>query len=318
MRIKSAYGVSVAGILGLSCVVGAMIGTSSRSNATESESPQISLPATLLPAVNRPADPIAYAPTRSDLDRSPLGPAAAVSRVLSGLDASTFDVVRIGSAPTASDWQGNWFYPTVHIPSVSNGAMMWAEWQSDLLQGDVAELTNVGEANLADVITGCSLSGILPDGTVVPLSGGASDVRSGQYFAESSLGASDLRTRTDQALASVGATAVDVRIFRPNDFALSVIATVPTVASVSGKLPHLLRTLQGSPVDIEGLYVELRLPDSTVVLRRSVAFRTGVSSLWVNPELAGGLTDLPTEDAAQYFTASASSALHGRVTGSRR
>lgn len=231
---------------------------------------------------------VAYASVTGDLQAhssTKMRIPGVMQRVLHGLDTTVFTRVKIGPAPSAHDWQGMWFYADVKVPSATNGQQVPAEWQAELAQGALADLLNTSrQSNTANVIVGSTITGILPNGTSMQVAGGAGDVTSGQVFTAPS-DTSAIQIRTTSVLTSFGLDLISIKTWRPLGTAISVVASVPDLRLLSGKLNKLTSAIEGSPAQYDGVYLEIRNRRGVPIVRTATALRIGAGSLWIKPGL---------------------------------
>lgn len=143
------------------------------------------------------------------------------------------------------------------------GDTVHGEWLASLVAGAVAELMRTNQSSLDQVIQGGDFVHTGPHGTQVTEQLGMGQAAQ-EYFDSPS--DPDLRDRVDQVAQHFGLTVASVRVLHPLDSALDVRLVVPP-GHVSWTMGDLDRELMGSPVDIEGLYVELDSPSGRVLLQ---------------------------------------------------
>lgn len=232
----------------------------------------------------RANDTSAYAPVRFQARNAARVPAAqqALPTVLRGLDASAFVSADLGAAPTSDDWQGRWFYATVRAPSVSNAGALFNTWQAELAQGALAEVMDVNEPDLANVIVGSTIQAQLPDGTTAVVGGGAGDIAAGQQFR---FPADDAHAvgQARKIVKQFGLRPGSVRVLHADGAALAVTATVASRHQLAGIVGRLKDALLGSPARYVGLYLELRDSSGAPLVKVAVALRTGVGTFWTRP-----------------------------------
>jgi hypothetical protein len=135
-------------------------------------------------------------------------------------------------------------------------------WLGVLVEGAVGELARTNHTTLARVL-GAEVVTRSGSGRreTTPLGMGEAPV--GRQFHSSS--DADLRQRALDAAHEYGLTLDSVEVLHPLDSALAVTFTVPP-GGVSWTLTELDDALLGSPVDLEGLFVQLNSPSGRPLL----------------------------------------------------
>jgi hypothetical protein len=136
-------------------------------------------------------------------------------------------------------------------------------WLGELVVGAVGELIRTDETNLGTVIAG-EIATTDSNGHVhtAPIAEGGSPV--GRQF--HSPRDSALRQRVATVAAKHGLGVESVEVLHPLDSALAVTLTVPP-GGVPWTIDQLANELMGSPVDMEGLFVELDSPTGKPLIR---------------------------------------------------
>ncbi len=199
-----------------------------------------------------------------------------------------FANIRLGDAPSADDWQGLWFYATVEGATDADGGALPSIWEADLAQGAIADRLAGGNSNVADVVVGSTIQFDPGDGRIVPVTGGAGDVRAGQSFGPQP-GESDesIKASIKKTLSAFGLNPAEIKILHPLDPAVYIVATVPDPADIDGSFDEIRTALLGDPVRYEGLYLEIDLANGTPIVRNATAFRSGAGRLWITPGYDG-------------------------------
>jgi len=233
-----------------------------------------------LPAAN----PVSYVPVVAN-DRAPVSADEALTDTMAGMKGSSVIGAKL-SAPDQQDYRANakWFDATVAVASSDPAALGPGIWQANLIQGAVAErIATTG--NLADGISGSDVNGQLPDATIVKdISDGAGDVAAGQRFTSPYQTDADIQQSVEGIVEKAGFTPLEVRVFHPFDTAVSVVFQADDPTAASGSLQQLLTAIEGDTYPYEGVYLEVRIPDGTVLGEESIALRTGAGRQWSNPE----------------------------------
>jgi hypothetical protein len=227
-----------------------------------------------------PSSEINYAGARADrYDRA--APGAAISRALAGVDRATVLKVRIAVRPSQADsGQRNWLYVRVLARSLSYGGSLYSLWQADLVQGSTAEQMGSSTGNLADVFAGIEHVISFPNGSTVNDAGGAGDVVTSQLFHSFTSDALATAAAND-TLRDFGLIPDQIRIFHPLQAALYVVAKVPTLSKIAGKLEILRQRLLGNPFRYEGIYLQLNDDHGVPIAREAADYRVGAGRLWV-------------------------------------
>jgi hypothetical protein len=113
------------------------------------------------------------------------------------------------------------------------------------------------------------------DPVTVPI--GMGEATAGLTF--NSPGATQLEERVSEVASELGIQVASVRVLTPLDSALAVTVKVPP-GPVSWSVNELIADLQGSPADVEGVYVEIQSEAGDPLVRPSAAKRLGGGGLW--------------------------------------
>ena len=206
-----------------------------------------------------------------------LEPHAAVARVLASLGAPLVQGVDVIPAPGV-DGCGS---PCLRVRLSSNTDHRVTEvWLGRLIEGAVGELVRTDDQEtLADVL-GAEVVTPTPSGRRVttPLGMGYSPL--GRSFHSPS--DVDLRQRAADVADKYGVTVDTVEVFHPLDSALAVTFTGPRGA-VSWTLYQLTNDLLGSPVDVEGLSIQLDSPSGRPLVRVANGERARGGGGWSAP-----------------------------------
>ena len=178
-------------------------------------------------------------------------------------------------------------YITVKIPSLENGEAVEPLWEADLLEGAAVELAGSSASLEADVGY-IYFDGKLPHGTVIPdIGGGMGDIARGQQFAGSQDSDLTIEDSIDSTVAAYGLTLDNLTIYHVLGTAPAVIVTEPDITKIASSYGSLVDDLFGSPPRYQGYYLEIRGPDGSPYIRRSVSFVTGAGRLWRDPSMDG-------------------------------
>lgn len=193
-------------------------------------------------------------------ERAGLPPEQAAARVLRSLGEPTVRDIRVIHEPLDPHGGLNWVR-TYFTRSADGSA--YRDWVSYLVEGSVAELMRTAQPTLAEVISGGDSVVAGPHGARVSTANGMG-AQQGEYFDSPSDAA--LRGRVDMVAHDHGLTASSAKVLHPLDSALIVRLVVPS-GHPTWTLDQLRAELLGSPVDIEGLFIELDSPTGTPLAR---------------------------------------------------
>ena len=152
------------------------------------------------------------------------------------------------------------------------------EWLGYLLEGAVADLMRTDQATTSDVIDGGEILFPNPNGgdTKAPLGYGA--VVGGQVF--NSPSDAVLTAHVKAVASSHGLTVKSLRILHPLDSAIEVTLVVPDALTPTWTASTLSADLEGSPRQVEGIYLQLDSPSGQKLLATYGAYRMGSGGLW--------------------------------------
>lgn len=214
----------------------------------------------------------------ADANDTPTGlkPHAAVARVLASLGDPAVQGVDVIPAPGVYGCGS----PCLRVRFNSNADHGVKEvWLGQLIEGAVGELVRTDQKTLAEVL-GAEV--VTPtrggDRVTTPLGMGYSPL--GKRF--NSPTDADLRQRAADVADKYGLTLDSVDVLHPLDSALAVTFTVPSGA-VSWTLYQLTNDLLGSPIDVEGLSIQLNSPSGQPLLRVANGERVKGGGGWFAP-----------------------------------
>ena len=78
---------------------------------------------------------------------------------------------------------------------------------------------------------------------------------------------------------------MSIEVLHPRDAALKVVATIPTPEAMNGRLAELQSVLIGTPIQYEGVYLEVRLPDGNPIAKLWTTYRELAGAQSVRPDL---------------------------------
>jgi hypothetical protein len=203
-------------------------------------------------------------------------PHAAVARVLASLDDPAVQGVDVVPAPGVYGCGS----PCLRV-RVNNSVdhRVKEVWLGQLIEGAVGELVRTNQETLAEVL-GAEVVTPRRNGHLVttPLGMGYSPL--GHRF--NSPSDADLRQRAADVADEYGLRLDSVDVLHPLDSALAVTFTVPS-GPVSWTLYQLTSDLQGYPIDVEGLSIQLNSPSGQPLLRVANAERATGGGGWFAP-----------------------------------
>jgi hypothetical protein len=214
----------------------------------------------------------------ADANDTPTGlePDVAVARVLGSLGDPMVQGVDVIPAPGVYGCGS----PCLRVRLNSNADHGVTEvWLGQLIEGAVGELVRTDQKTLAEVL-GAEVVTPTRNGHLVttPLGMGYSPL--GHRF--NSPSDADLRQRAADVADRYGLTVNSVEVLHPLDSALAVTFTVPRGA-VSWTLYQLTNDLLGSPIDVEGLSIQLNSPNGRPLLRVANGERAKGGGGWSAP-----------------------------------
>jgi hypothetical protein len=166
---------------------------------------------------------------------------------------------------------------------------MEADWEAALLVGAMADRTT-SDGQLASVIRGSTIDYVQPDGTVTPglWQPTNNNIVAGQKFQPPG-DDHEIEKVVAETLAQFNMEPVSIGVLHPLDAALNVVATISSPEAMNGRLAELQTVLAGTPIQYEGMYLEVRLPDSSPIAVLATSYRNGRGSQWVRPDLDDSL-----------------------------
>jgi hypothetical protein len=214
--------------------------------------------------------------------QTPISGQNALDVALDGLSGSSIASARLGDAPEGAGWDGfPWFYATVRVPSLKDGATIEPLWEADLVEGAVADRS--GDSNdIHQQFGGSSFTLLLPNGEQIPEEGGLGNVQRGQVYSDQS--DDDIRASVTQVLDRFSLTPVSIKVYRAWQPAVAVVASTDDVSQAAKRYLDLTSALFGDPPTYEGWYLELRDDSGTPFLRASQALRVAAGRIWIDPQ----------------------------------
>ena len=120
-----------------------------------------------------------------------------------------------------------------------------------------------------------------PDGSQTTVRLGHGAVAGGQVFDSPSDSA--ITAHVCAVAGSYGLSVKSLRILHPLDSAIEVSMIVPDGLTPAWTISGLSDALEGSPRQVEGIYVQLDSPGGQKLLATSGAYRMGSGGLWFAP-----------------------------------
>jgi hypothetical protein len=204
-------------------------------------------------------------------------PHAAVARVLASLGDATVQGVDVIPAPGVYGCGS----PCLRVRLKSSADHGVHEvWLGQLIEGAVAEMVRTNNQKTLAEVLGAEVVTSTPRGHLVttPLGMGYSPL--GHHF--NSPSDADLRQHATDIAAKYGLKVDSVEVLHPLDSALAVTLTVPRGA-VSWTLYQLTNDLLGSPIDVEGLSIQLNSPTGRPLLHVANGERATGGGGWFAP-----------------------------------
>jgi len=152
-------------------------------------------------------------------------------------------------------------------------------WLGQLTEGAVGELVRTDQKTLAEVL-GAEIVTPKRNGHLHTTQLGMGYSPLGHRF--NSPSDADLRERAADVADKYGLTVDSVEVLHPLDSALAVAFTVPP-GPVSWTLYQLTKNLQGSPIDLEGLSIQLNSPSGQPLLLFARGARNKGGGGWFAP-----------------------------------
>jgi hypothetical protein len=175
-----------------------------------------------------------------------------------------------GAIPESGPWLN------IRIDS-NQGDSIRPVWLGQLVQGAVADEMRTDEATTSDVLDGAQVVDTDESGKSVTIPLGHGAVVGGQEF--NSPSDALLTDRVQKVADKFGIKVSSVEVLHPLDSALAATFVVSD-GKVDWTITQLTNAIEGSPSDIEGLYVELVSPSGDPLLQASRALRIPGGGLW--------------------------------------
>lgn len=164
------------------------------------------------------------------------------------------------------------------------GDDLYAVWLGDLVRGAVADRMRDDEKTTADVIGGGQVEDTDRSGAPVIVPLGTGSIVGGQAFDSPSDDA--LEARAEGAAREFGLKLLSVDVMHPLESAISVKFELPEDGALTWTIDDLRDAVAGSPVSVEGVFIEIVSPSGRSLLRTGASYRTA----------EGGLSFAPGQD----------------------
>ncbi len=212
--------------------------------------------------------------------RAPQSPREALAQTVAGL-SKVIRSAKLGPQPSDGSFaNGIW----LHI-EVAADDQMEGEWEATLLAGAVADRTAGDGRFLASVIKGYIVDYVPSDASTGPTGQATNELDvAGERFRPPG-DDNKIKRVTADTLVRFGAQPVSIEVLHPLDAALKVVAAIPTSQAMNRRLAELQTALIGTPIQYEGVYLEVRLPDGSPIARLFTTYRDVVGAQSVRPDL---------------------------------
>ncbi len=186
------------------------------------------------------------------------------------------------SIPLPAEYRdGRWLYSEVSAQSKGAGSMR-ALWEANLVAGALRDEIHL--AGLTGELIASNTSLRLPDGRVIKYAGGGiGRVAFGQSYRnfDSPTIASGIRS----AAVGLGLRVQAVSVHRPLQAAPAVVVEATNPAEFVKRANQIYRAIFDGVATYEGQYLEARDSSGDPFFIQATAFRTGVGSRWIRPDL---------------------------------
>jgi hypothetical protein len=205
----------------------------------------------------------------------------AISQVLKGMSGTEVRSVRLMEAPAGSHTSGPWV--SVQVDS-NKGDDVYAVWLGGIVRGAVADRMRDDEETTADIIGGGQVEDTDQSGAPVTVPLGTGSILGGQAFHSPS--DDDLEARSEAAARRFGLELRSAEVMHPLESAISVKFALPEDGQLTWTIDDLRAAVAGSPLSVEGVFIEIVSPSGKPLLRTGTSYRTG----------EGGLSFAPGQD----------------------
>lgn len=221
--------------------------------------------------------------TSGEIGRLRKNPESGLGEIEARMPAGRFQGVRVGTPPAASGRTGGWLY----AETVADEPAYQLEviWNFELMEGAIAEALTKTD-NLADGITGRTLTIRHSDRSVEDESATAGDIAPGQHYAHEGDSDEAIVQREGGVLEALGGGTFEVSVIRAVGPSVKVVMTVNDAAAANGKAAVILAALNSTSPDggsaYEGTFIEIDDSQGALVVTTSSA-RSGVGRQWTRP-----------------------------------
>ena len=221
--------------------------------------------------------------TSGEIGRLRKNPQSAQREIEARMPTGRFERVRVGASPAASGRTGRWLYAETVADEPAK--QLEAIWNFELMEGAIAEaLTNTD--NLADGITGRTLTIRHSDGSAEDESATAGDIAPGQHYAHEGDSDEAIVQRERGLLEALGGGTFEVSVVRAVGPAVKVVMTAADASAANGKAAAILVALNSTSTDggsaYEGVFIEIDDSQGALVVITS-SNRSGVGRQWTRP-----------------------------------
>ncbi len=217
----------------------------------------------------------------------PLDVPTALRQVVDGLGGTRIVSARVGAAPRGFASRAPWLDVTVKLDNLSGDDTTHALWETNLVEGAVAELANDGQADLGNVIAGVVVTARKPDGSTAQLSQVANgDVVPRQSFSAAGKSGAVLRASFRSVVSAAHMQLADVRLLDADGPAAFVHVVDSTPETLTARDVSKLNTaLFGAPGQYAFVGSDLVVCDAQgrEIVSLTASGRTGAFGKWISP-----------------------------------
>jgi hypothetical protein len=217
--------------------------------------------------------PASSAPSAVSHERRATGDEA-LSLALKGMSGTEVRSASLMEAPADSPTTGPWV--SVQVNS-NKGDDLYAVWLAGLVRGAVVDRMWDDEESTADVVGGGQLEDTDRTGAAVVTPLGTGSVVGGQVFHSPS--DDDLEARAEAAARRFGLELLTVQVMHPLETAIAVRFALPGDGELTWTIDDLRAAVAGSPLSVEGVFIEIVSPSGKSLLRTGASYRTGEGGL---------------------------------------
>lgn len=205
----------------------------------------------------------------------------AIALVLKGMSGTQVRSASLMEASADSVATGPWV--SIRVDS-DKGDDLYPVWLGGLVRGAVADRMRDDEETTADVIGGGQVEDTDESGAPVTVPLGTGSIIGGQVFRSPS--DDDLKARVEAVAKRFGLKLISVEVMHPLASAISVKFALPEEGELTWTIDDLRAAVAGSPLSVEGVFIEIDSPSGKLLIRTSSSYRTA----------EGGLSFAPGQD----------------------